>query len=195
MVFIGFYVIFNPFINGPWSVSLMALFPLFADICEKYWWHNLLYINNLFDLNQGCYIITWYLAVDTQLYFVAPIFLIALFVSPYAGFALIILCIAGSIAFVYAVTFYNGFPAVLMGLSALERFIDFFSVYYQKPWARCSPYLVGLATGYLLAMAKKPKLNKLLVIALWAAAVAIALASLYGPHRYIKGADDWRYVN
>ncbi|KHJ80992.1 hypothetical protein OESDEN_19326 [Oesophagostomum dentatum] len=193
MVFIGFYVIFDEFINGPWSISAFEFMPQDSTPCKKYWWRNLLYINNFFSQLDVCYGITWYLSVDTQLYFVAPVFLITLFISPIAGFALIVACIVGSIAFVYAVTIQNSFPAMMMGAALdMNVLMDFFTDYYVKPWARCPPYLIGIAVGYFLAMKKKPKLNKVIVVCLWIVAAAVALASLYGPHRYIKGAADWR---
>ncbi|KHJ95570.1 hypothetical protein OESDEN_04486 [Oesophagostomum dentatum] len=86
MMFIGFYTICDPLINGPWAQSLMDMFAQSSSFCKKGWWQNLLYINNFFDGQlEVCYGITWYLAVDTQLYFVAPVFLMALFISPIAG--------------------------------------------------------------------------------------------------------------
>ncbi|VDM77298.1 unnamed protein product [Strongylus vulgaris] len=53
--------------------------------CQKYWWRNALYINNLFRNSTECYPITWYLAVDTQLFFIAPIFLVTLALWPIIG--------------------------------------------------------------------------------------------------------------
>ncbi|VDM80471.1 unnamed protein product, partial [Strongylus vulgaris] len=97
MVFIGFYVIMDPFVSGPWAKSLMPLFDMPHGTCKKYWWRNLLYINNFFKFEEICYIITWYLSVDTQLYFVAPVFLILLSIAPIAGFLLIFACVAASV--------------------------------------------------------------------------------------------------
>ncbi|VDM72441.1 unnamed protein product [Strongylus vulgaris] len=85
MMFIGFYVIMDPFVHGPWTQASFNIVENGPEACKKYWWRNLLYINNFFDVEENCYAVTWYLAVDTQLYFVAPIFLITLFISPIAG--------------------------------------------------------------------------------------------------------------
>ncbi|KHJ94821.1 hypothetical protein OESDEN_05244 [Oesophagostomum dentatum] len=191
MVFIGFYVVYEPLINGPWSIAMFDLTGESADICIKYWWRNLLYINNFFDQFENCYAVTWYLAVDTQLYFVAPIFLITFFFSTLAGYALVILCIAGSVAYVYAITITKSLPAT-MTFFAMDKMEDFFSDYYNKPWGRCPVYLIGIAVGYFLASGKKPKLNKVVVVCGWIVAAAVALAAVYGPHRYMKGVADWR---
>ncbi|KAK6027595.1 hypothetical protein OSTOST_06371, partial [Ostertagia ostertagi] len=86
MMFIGLFTVLLPFTNGPWMASTPKGFGMDIDtnvqICQKYWWKNMLYINNLFGHDTECYGISWYLAVDTQLYVVAPIFLITLYLSP-----------------------------------------------------------------------------------------------------------------
>ncbi|GFW80234.1 nose resistant to fluoxetine protein 6 [Trichonephila clavipes] len=47
-------------------------------VCRKYWWWDLLYINNFLTGWQQCLIVNWYLAVDMQLYMMSPLFVIAL---------------------------------------------------------------------------------------------------------------------
>ncbi|VDM63857.1 unnamed protein product [Angiostrongylus costaricensis] len=88
MIFIWFFVVFLPFTNGPWSASVGGGIGIVEDdirLCQQHWWRNMLYINNFFNISEDCYGITWYLAVDTQLYMVAPIFLVALYISPLIG--------------------------------------------------------------------------------------------------------------
>ncbi|CAJ0594648.1 unnamed protein product [Cylicocyclus nassatus] len=198
MIFIWFFVTVTPLINGPWAQSATGMQTTLYKPCEKYWWRNILYINNFFDLTQNCYIITWYLACDMQLYVIAPIFLIVFYISWIAGSVLVCLCIAGSIAYVYYISIHLDIPPIIVGAFAFDdianfglKVLDFFDLYYQKPWSRCTPYLIGFAVGYFLASGKKPKLNKVLIVSLWVLAAALALASLYGPHKFIKGEDDW----
>uniref|UniRef100_A0A158P6E4 Acyl_transf_3 domain-containing protein n=1 Tax=Angiostrongylus cantonensis TaxID=6313 RepID=A0A158P6E4_ANGCA len=88
MIFIWFFVVFLPFTNGPWSASVgggIGVVERDVRLCQQHWWRNMLYINNFFNISEDCYGITWYLAVDTQLYMVAPIFLVALYISPLFG--------------------------------------------------------------------------------------------------------------
>ncbi|RCN34583.1 acyltransferase [Ancylostoma caninum] len=194
MIFIGFYTVVLPFTNGPWTASVEGLVGSLEDsveACQKYWWRNLLYINNLFGNSPECYPVAWYLAVDTQLYVVAPVFLITLALWPLIGVVLLVLCGAASVAYVYAITFRDDLPATVVGAFAFQKTSDFFSEYYEKPWTRCTPYLIGLGVGYLLTMGRKPKLHWTVITSSWAIAAAVALASLYGPHRYIKGDDNW----
>ncbi|VDL81477.1 unnamed protein product [Nippostrongylus brasiliensis] len=161
MMFIGFYTVMAPLIAGPWAASSGADSLFGIEACQKYWWHNLLYINNFFGFEEGCYPITWYLAVDTQLYVVAPIFLIALFISPFVGAAILVLCCAASVAYIYAITYIDDLPATVFSVLALSKTTEFMDIYYQMPWTRCPPYLIGIGVGYILANAKgkKPRLH------------------------------------
>lgn len=38
------------------------------NMCRKNWYQNLLYVNNYFNIRNGCMAHTWYLAADTQLF-------------------------------------------------------------------------------------------------------------------------------
>ncbi|KHJ89530.1 hypothetical protein OESDEN_10644 [Oesophagostomum dentatum] len=196
MMFIGLYTVTLPLTNGPWSRSIIGFLNSTEELqyaCKKNWWHNMLYINNLFNHSEECYDVTWYLAVDTQLYFVAPVFLITLFISPIAGVLFLVVCVAASLGYVYAITIKQSLPAVLSGVFAVEKFLEFFEDYYEKPWTRCPPYLIGMIVGYFLARlkGKKPSLSPFIIIPMWLLAIAVGLAAVYSPHRYIKGLDDW----
>ncbi|KAL0132838.1 hypothetical protein PUN28_000500 [Cardiocondyla obscurior] len=46
------------------------------EMCPKYWWRNLLYINNFFSFDTMCMKWSWYLANDMQFYIIAVILLI-----------------------------------------------------------------------------------------------------------------------
>ena len=57
---------------------------------------------------------------------------------------------------------------------------------YQKPWARCGPYIVGIILGYILYLRMKypkkfEKLPTILTLAGWLLNTALALAIIYGP--------------
>lgn len=44
--------------------------------CNKYWWRNFLYINNLTEIKEMCIGWTWYLANDMQFYIFAVVLLL-----------------------------------------------------------------------------------------------------------------------
>eukprot|EP00058_Branchiostoma_floridae_P004078 XP_002589566.1 hypothetical protein BRAFLDRAFT_81523 [Branchiostoma floridae] len=52
--------------SGPWWAIRDNFTMDFVQNCEKYWWANLLYINNF--VGQRCFTHGWYLGADMQLY-------------------------------------------------------------------------------------------------------------------------------
>lgn len=44
--------------------------------CSKFWWRNILYVNNFYPLNEICLMWSWYLANDFQFYVIAIVLLI-----------------------------------------------------------------------------------------------------------------------
>ena len=43
--------------------------------CKKYWWRNVIYIQNFYPLNEMCLSWSWYLATDFQLFVLSTILL------------------------------------------------------------------------------------------------------------------------
>ncbi|KAF1747068.1 hypothetical protein GCK72_023527 [Caenorhabditis remanei] len=185
MLFIGFFTVYAPYIQGPFSASQMNQLVAQAESCKTSWWQNLIYINN-FPQDVTCYAPTWYLAADTQLYLVAPIVLIGLYFSFAAGTGLIVAGCVGSIVATYIVFGVYGLPADMFGNGDVQ---NFFSIVYSKPWIRCPPYLVGMLTGYLLAVYgnRKIRLNWALSVAGWIVAFVIAAFCLFATYDYDKG--------
>ncbi|CTQ87049.1 Nose resistant-to-fluoxetine protein N-terminal domain-containing protein [Caenorhabditis elegans] len=187
MLFIGFFTVYAPYIQGPFSASQMNQLVMEADECKTTWWQNLLYINDFASSNSmGCYGPTWYLAVDTQLYLVAPIVLIGLYFSFAVGTGLIVAGCVGSIITTYILFSVYNLPADMFGNGSGT---NFFTIAYEKPWVRCPPYLVGMLTGYLLAVYgnRKIRLNWVLSLAGWIIAVVIAGFCLFATYDYDKG--------
>ncbi|KAL0106559.1 hypothetical protein PUN28_016332 [Cardiocondyla obscurior] len=46
------------------------------ETCSKYWWRNLLYINNLFSFDSMCLSWSWYLSADMQFFMITAALLI-----------------------------------------------------------------------------------------------------------------------
>ncbi|GFY51142.1 nose resistant to fluoxetine protein 6 [Trichonephila inaurata madagascariensis] len=66
--------------------------------CAEYWWASLLFLSNWFGINKGCTLVTWYLAVDLQLYVLSLFFLLILYRYCKVGVALLVLSIGVSCA-------------------------------------------------------------------------------------------------
>lgn len=70
-------------------------YSVLSELCQRYWWTNILYINNLYpnNFNEGCISWVWYLANDWQFFVVSPIFIYLLYRYPIPG-----LIASGSVA-------------------------------------------------------------------------------------------------
>ncbi len=189
----AFVIFFSAYLSVHLAVGpYMSLIDALGPACSKYWWTNLIYINNLYPwkLNDECLAWGWYLANDMQFYIIAPTMLISAYCFLPAG-----AIIAG--AFVM-----SGFTvdAVIAGIfdfqanelstiayqySSKPNITQTYSdAIYGKPWDRISPYVVGLALGYVLYRIFKFNYSKVANIAfyglLWVVATFTALWLVYG---------------
>ncbi|XP_076093222.1 O-acyltransferase like protein-like [Mytilus galloprovincialis] len=152
------------------------------NYCKDTWWWNLLYINNFKTAGEECFGHAWYLANDMQFYVISPPILLALYHSKIAGTIVTLVIWLGTAAA-------TGYTSVHKDLR-VNPFSegDYFDSYYQMPYCRIGPYLVGMYTGYILYTTKcKCKINKFVNITIWAVFAASALAVLYGIYDDING--------
>ncbi|XP_072029286.1 nose resistant to fluoxetine protein 6-like [Amphiura filiformis] len=168
--------------------------------CAKYWWTNLLYINNFYPktIDAECIGWTWYLANDMQFFIVSPIFLMSFFMLPIVGVILVIVTILASFIVTGTLVGYYDLP-VFFNMEYLEpKYIhdhphpppmDFQSMIYGKPYCRISPYLVGIALGYIMYKIgnRKVKMNPIIALLGWLITAAIAISVLYGNYPSLHG--------
>ncbi|XP_076252786.1 nose resistant to fluoxetine protein 6-like isoform X2 [Rhynchophorus ferrugineus] len=117
--------------------------------CKKYWWRNVLYINNFFPQQEFCMLWSWYLANDSQFYVIASILLI-IAVKNAKSFKAVsvtlgILLISSWIA-TFVIAMKNKYVATVKDPFAL------FDELYDKPWMRIGPYLIGMIVGWILSL-------------------------------------------
>ncbi|XP_018569291.2 nose resistant to fluoxetine protein 6-like [Anoplophora glabripennis] len=135
-----------------------------ADIaCDKYWWRNLLYINNLYPRKEMCMSWSWYLSLDTQLFTVTTLLLILSTVvfklSAAAVVSLILTTIIATAWKCYSIGYIPTMDEQLVQMDAI----------YDLPWNRMGPYLIGVVTAYILKVKldNKLTLTKKMRISLW----------------------------
>ncbi|XP_071955721.1 nose resistant to fluoxetine protein 6-like [Antedon mediterranea] len=173
--------VFDP--NPPPGVESQATY------CQKYWWTNLLYINNLYpsSIAEECLGWGWYLANDMQFYIISPFVIYLLYHYFFVGVALwsalLIACFGSLIgmSIKYDVT-----------TSAFAQQTDQQALgggkIYVQPWTRISTYLVGMAVGYILYKYKdRVRMPRYVAIMGWMAATGIALAVVYGLYGNFHG--------
>lgn len=163
----------------------------YFDRCDKYWWTNLLYINNLYphDYRESCMGWAWYLANDMQFFCLVPIFLFLYKVSRKAFWASMLVLTA-------LVLFLNGFLMAkfydsLGPLNTLEEKI------YAKPYTRIAPYFLGMALAFMVADHKglthsiyKKVYTRWFLYALSFTMTFLATYSTYEQNQWGK----WKYV-
>ena len=155
--------------------------------CNKYWWTNLLYINNFYpwELGNECMGWTWYLANDMQFYIVAPVVLIPLYYFFPVGLAISIgmlgvsFIATGSIAGVHKYSA-NTFQQTPNATAEAHQSDDI----YIKPYCRIAPYLVGLVLGYILYKKIKFNIHWLVdwatYLGVWVLAAGCCISTVYG---------------
>lgn len=165
-----------------------------ADNCKANWWTNLLYINNLVELDNMCMSWTWYLANDFQFYLFSPLLLLSLWYSELMGFILggAALLLSGIIQAAQSMP--NNWPPISI-FSADPNQFDIADAYwkavYVKPWIRCRPYIVGMLLGYILYK-RRVQGDKARKVPLWFAwlgwgcALASSLGVLFGLYDYSR---------
>ncbi|XP_046573369.1 nose resistant to fluoxetine protein 6-like [Haliotis rubra] len=141
-------------VDGPTWTS-----PTDKAVCEKNWWINLLYINNVLSPDQMCIAWSWYLANDMQFYVVAPLALIPLALSSQMkdNFARKVLKLIGICVSVGCIII----SIACTGYYSYHNFQDLNGVFlnvYIKPWNRIGPFAIGMLVGYML-QTKKSKIE------------------------------------
>ncbi|GAB5371884.1 hypothetical protein AAMO2058_001618400 [Amorphochlora amoebiformis] len=159
----------------------------YVELCDNYWWSNLLYINNLYPFGMGenntCFFHAWYLANDMQFYLITPLFILA-FLKNRGMAVTLVLCItlaSTSAAFLSAKSF-NWSAADLDGaaVTAYDR------EGYIMPYFRIPAYLIGmlLAMAHLTAKSLFPlthhTLDPFLATILEGVGLALVLVCVFG---------------
>ncbi|EDV91949.1 nose resistant to fluoxetine protein 6 [Drosophila grimshawi] len=152
-----------------------------ADICKQHWWRNLLFIHNYFGFSEMCLTHTHHLGIDTELFAVAPLFILALWRWPRRGlFALLLLCTVGTAARYYT-TIVNQLSNYIYFGTNIQRLFRTADYMYSFPPHRSTVYIMGILLGYVLRKYQGIKLTRLQLRLGWLAATVCVLASLLGP--------------
>ncbi|XP_015433628.1 PREDICTED: nose resistant to fluoxetine protein 6-like [Dufourea novaeangliae] len=146
-----------------------------VNYCTKYWWRNLLYINNFYDWNELCFSWSWYIANDMQFFMFGTILLV-LFSTHFfiAAGVTAVTMLSSCIIIGYKVY-------VLEYVPTLDQLYKTLTVIYIRPWMRIGPFIVGILTAILLEKWKyKLNLSTKARIAGWTFGVLCNCSILFG---------------
>uniref|UniRef100_A0AC35TKR1 Acyl_transf_3 domain-containing protein n=1 Tax=Rhabditophanes sp. KR3021 TaxID=114890 RepID=A0AC35TKR1_9BILA len=146
-----------------------------SDNCRSNWWINLLYLQNYINVDKQCYLITWYLATDLQIFLFTPLIVVPLAFRPMVGFAvsgaLLALSTAANIVTMYVMKFpptdFNYGPQ-----DPLWPHWKYTMLIYNAPWIRCQVYIFGLLVGYMLQYKRSLRMHPLVAVVGWIASLA-----------------------
>ena len=190
-----FFMVFLKFKVVPYVGSGPVWFVPDYHYCEKYWWTNILYINNFYPASiEQCYTVSWYLANDMQFFIISPIFILLLYnfweigLSTIVGTMLISTAVIGTLTGIKTPNA-NTFQGAL-GDFELSSF-DLFNI-YVKPHCRINAYLVGIVLGFIFYKKWKVEFNNFWVrlsiyIVLWMIAVASCVTIVFGQYQTWHG--------
>ncbi|KAF4520093.1 hypothetical protein B566_EDAN014198 [Ephemera danica] len=141
-----------------------------TQACLDQWWFVLLYVQNYVGVPNT----SWYLAVDMQLAWLAPLLLLPLYKWPKQTIHFVLIVLAASCFAPLAVTYVNSYP-----WSLTHNIID--DEMYLPTYMRVTPYLVGVLLAYFMYPYKSTqvKLNKAVVAAGWLSSVSVGVAVLF----------------
>ncbi|XP_036139608.1 nose resistant to fluoxetine protein 6-like [Monomorium pharaonis] len=144
------------------KVSQIYMYERSHETCAKYWWRNLLYINNFFGVDAMCMSWSWYLANEMQFFVIAVAILILSTVYFYAAVMILGALLIGSIIFSGYVSYiYTYVPTY----DEMYRLRD---ILYITPWARINSYIIGIIAGYtLIKLNNNMLLKREIVISCW----------------------------
>lgn len=203
------YMIVLMFYDTLWKYTLSGPYSMVTNQgedngpCEKYWWTNLLYINNFVPGDKGlageCMAWSWYLANDMQFFIISPFIIYLLYRFWWAGLAVIMAGIAGSLTTTGIISNYYEIP---LGGQAPKRVgadtqIDYV---YARPYTRIQVYLVGMAVGFAIyKTAGRVRMPKLVALVGWILCAGLMMSLVYGAYypqfqgSYVvsQGVCDW----
>ena len=185
--------------NGPKWPQVAGPDSYLVTTCEKYWWTNLLYINNLYPwkLEAGCISWTWYLGNDMQFYVIGPLMIIPLYFLFPLGLAVVGILLMMSFAITGALAGHFKYPASVFFPLADSTLPnqgppwDYTDLLYSKPWSRVQPYLVGIVLGYFLYRKARIPFNRwvnlMVYIPLWGWAIFFGVITVYSTYPAYHG--------
>eukprot|EP01123_Difflugia_compressa_P015214 TRINITY_DN842_c0_g2_i1.p1 TRINITY_DN842_c0_g2~~TRINITY_DN842_c0_g2_i1.p1 ORF type:complete len:402 (-),score=44.85 TRINITY_DN842_c0_g2_i1:27-1133(-) len=172
-------------VEGPltYAATTKEAFGGGSSSCEKYWWSNILYINNMVpwedNLISQCMPWGWYLANDMQLFVITPL-LLWVYRKNKTIFALIVAALL--------ITSYSLVGSIINGGSFKLGSSEWFNL-YTKPWTRVGPYLIGVILALLWREKKIIKLSNIFKFIGYAVSGLLLFITVFGP--YTNRDDTW----
>ncbi|XP_045479180.1 O-acyltransferase like protein-like [Harmonia axyridis] len=158
--------------NGPmWYLYVNYV----NDTCKNIWLKYFLYIQNYGPAEDMCYLQTWYLSADMQMFVVAPIVLIPAALYFRKNLRVVIASLSGLIVFCVGLTI------------AIRYIVDDYTNEYDTH-SRLSNYLVGIIGGIIMhtLRGKDIKINKVVNLVTWIITLSVMVFLILYLHDVVQ---------
>ena len=183
------------FADGPlWQRTIGDDSKLYEN-CNRYWWTNLFYINNLYpwaNLDE-CMPWTWYVSTEIQFFVIAPAIVLPLALFYPIGLIIVGALLIGNVVLLGVLTgTYDLNASIFLDLdlhTVIPENIEpdghnSIDDIHIKPWARIGPFVLGILLGFLIYKKVRPAfklpINQIVYTCLWVTAFGLCFSNVYG---------------
>uniref|UniRef100_A0A7E4V514 NRF domain-containing protein n=1 Tax=Panagrellus redivivus TaxID=6233 RepID=A0A7E4V514_PANRE len=186
-------IAFYTWVFSPFGTQNMAVFSgAFKDACPQNWWIDFLYLNNAIRYKDQCYLVSWYLSTDMQMYIFAPLILVPFAFGKLFGVTVALLVFAASTGINIFQMLHYYFPPTDYGYATMDPrmtvpYTTYTVMMYDAPWIRCQIYIVGMLTGVFMQTYKKLKIPWFFQVIGWIGTLAIVYGCIFTLKDWING--------
>ncbi|XP_055939748.1 nose resistant to fluoxetine protein 6-like [Argiope bruennichi] len=175
-----------------------------VEACKKYWWWNLLYINNFLPMESMCLTWTWYLANDMQFFLMGVLILTILWRWPVVGLAISSALLICSWILTWCISYSYDLIPLFVGLSTASDYDSYknglllnWNRIYSKPYCRCGPYIIGILLAYIMYQRRDSKWNLNLGVKSfgWCCATLCSLSVIFGLYHVKNNETLFHFYN
>eukprot|EP01116_Phalansterium_solitarium_P008032 TRINITY_DN2121_c0_g1_i2.p1 TRINITY_DN2121_c0_g1~~TRINITY_DN2121_c0_g1_i2.p1 ORF type:complete len:456 (+),score=112.37 TRINITY_DN2121_c0_g1_i2:128-1495(+) len=117
-----------------WGLQALGNDPTLPEGCNRYFWANVIFVNNFVPFKNQCMQWSWSIAVEYQFYLVSPVFVYLLVRRPVAAKRVSWIAVAVSTVLNIVLTLLGG-----------DNYMNWV---YVKPYTRISPYIFGMLSAH-----------------------------------------------
>jgi peptidoglycan/LPS O-acetylase OafA/YrhL len=161
-----------------------AMYVTFQESCEKNWWSTVTYLQNYVHTHNQCVGQAWYLAVDTQMYFLSPVVLFPLLRWPKQTIGAIGVFVVLNCAYVFEISLKKQLGATFFSQDQAQ-----YAYIYSPTHVRGTVYLIGMVCGYFIfqTKSKRLELRKSIVALSWVLSLLVLTGIVFAHSSFNAG--------
>jgi len=117
--------------------------------CKNYWYLTLTFVNNFTSVANDCISHTWYISIDMQFYLLVPFIALIYYRKRIAAYLLLLSLFLSSATLILVFAVYYDLSPCYMKFMDSKLLKHYFEDYYNVPYTRINPYLIGIFAGLI----------------------------------------------